>query len=314
MPSFGEVLRRRMLIVYLAILLALYLLAIVSSVGRGGAHGELAAVVLCGLGLILTLRSPLRSWRYVLSVLCACAAPVAPLLAHHAPVAQVWSLIPLMFAAVYVRSWHRTVVARTAALLIAAAAVTGLLIAPAKVPTLWLIVFPVCIVGAAEVLGLLHSTLLEAALRDPLTAVWNRAGLDREVGKLLSRTRRRGDPVTAIVLDIDDFKTINDRGGHAEGDRVLVRLTREWTAQLPGSAVIGRLGGDEFVAVVAGYEKDQVTTMAAALRGDGPVHVSTGLAVGHPYDAKSFAALLGSADHDLYLRKAERKRKPAEER
>lgn len=302
-----------MLIVYLAILLSLYLLVTVSSLGHGGASGERAAAGLCGLGLLLALPTPLRSWRYALSVVCACTAPVLALLAHHASVAQVWSLIPLMFAAVYVRSWHRLAIARAAALLIAAAAVAGLLIAPATVPTLWLIVFPVCIVGAAEVLGLLHSTLLEAALRDPLTSVWNRAGLDREVGKLLSRTRRRGETVTAIVLDIDDFKTINDRGGHAEGDRVLVRLTREWTAQLPGSAVIGRIGGDEFVAVVAGYDKDEVRMLAAALGGDGPVHVSIGFAVGHPYDAKSFAALLGSADHDLYLRKAERKHNPAAE-
>jgi hypothetical protein len=112
MPNFGESLRRRMLIVYLAILLATYILAVVSSFGLASTTGEWVAVVLSLLGLALAAGNPLRGLRYVLALCCVCAAPVAALLSHDQSVAQVWSLIPLMFVAVYVRTWHRPAVAR----------------------------------------------------------------------------------------------------------------------------------------------------------------------------------------------------------
>lgn len=299
-----------MLIAYLAITLTLYLFAIVSGLGREDTLGEHAAVALCALGLAVALSGPLRNWRYVVALVCACAAPVAAMLAHEVAAAQVWSLIPLMFMAVYVRSWHRPAVARAAALLMAAGAVVALVVSPAQVPPLWLLHFSVTIVGAAEVLGLLHSALLDAALRDPLTSVWNRAGLARASGELIPQARRRGEAVAVIALDIDDFKTVNDRDGHAAGDRVLIDLTHRWTALLPAAAVIGRLGGDEFVAVVPGYDQGRARTLAAVLGEDGPVNVSTGVAVGRPRDARSFGALLAAADRDLYRLKGQRKADP----
>ncbi|OMC39424.1 hypothetical protein A5740_26780 [Mycobacterium sp. GA-1841] len=296
-----------MLLSYLAILLVLYLLASMASLGRDDARGEWAGAVLCALGLAVAARGPVAGPRYLVVLGCAAAAPVAALLTHRLAVAQVWSLIPLMFLAVLVRSWHRRSTARVIAVLLAAAAVAALLIAPAVVPALWLLLFPVCIVGAAEVLGLLHTALLDAALRDPLTSVWNRTGVEREVENLASRARWRGETLAVILLDIDDFKTVNDRDGHAAGDHVLIQLARSWSSRLPDSAVLGRLGGDEFVAVVAGLDATQAAAMADDLGNLGPVYVSTGLAVGPPGDIRVFTRLLECADRSLYQRKRQRK-------
>lgn len=87
--------------------------------------------------------------------------------------------------------------------------------------------------------------LRDAALRDPLTGVWNRAGFGDYAGRLAA-------PGAAVLaIDLDHFKAINDRHGHLAGDNVLIELAR-----LAGAAVaslggeFGRLGGDEFVAIV----------------------------------------------------------------
>jgi diguanylate cyclase (GGDEF)-like protein len=306
-PVVNTVLRRRMLLIYLATGLVLYTLAIVTSLGRPDAWGERVAVAVSAAGLLAAIPRPLCGRRYTMALVCACIAPLAPVLGHQEPAAQVWALIPLMFIAVFVRSWHRAKTARLVAALLAAGVMVGLWIAPAPVPWLWFLLFPLCILGAAELLGLLHAALVEAALRDPLTAVWNRAGLNRELDDLLPRARRRGESLAVIVLDIDDFKSVNDRDGHAAGDAVLMQLTRRWTRQLPASALVGRLGGDEFVAIVAGYDESQARALADTLSGDGPVHVSTGIAVGPAYEPGSFAKMLTAADRDLYRLKNFRK-------
>ncbi|MET0700052.1 MAG: diguanylate cyclase [Mycobacterium sp.] len=307
MPNFGESLRRRMLIVYLAVLLSTYAMAVVWSFGLASTRGEWAAMVLSLVGVGLAAGNPLRGTRYVMALLCVCAAPVAALLYHDRPVAQVWSLIPLMFVAVFVRTWHGATAARTAALGISVAAGAGLLIAPADIPPLWLVLYPLCIYGAVEVFGVLHSTLLEAALRDPLTSVWNRAGVDWQVGQLMARAQRKDESVAVFAIDVDDFKSVNDHDGHAAGDRVLVHLAQRWSSLLPDSAVIGRIGGDEFVVVLPGCQNDRAQALVIELGEGHSVRVTTGMAVGRPTDARMFNALFAAADEDLYRGKRARK-------
>lgn len=306
-PVLNTVLRRRMLLIYLTTALVLYVLAIVTAPGRSDDWGERISAALSVVGLLAALPRPLCGWRYTVALVCSCSAPVVAVLGHQEPAAQVWALVPLILIAVFVRSWHRAATARIVGALLAAGVLVGMWVAPAPVPALWFALFPVCILGAAELHGLLHEALTEAALRDPLTAVWNRAGLNKELDELLPRARRRGEPLAVIVLDIDDFKTVNDRDGHAAGDAVLMQLTRSWTRQLPVAALLGRLGGDEFVAVVAGYDDARAHALAGTLSGAGPVHVSTGVAVGPGYEPESFATLLAEADRDLYRLKNARK-------
>lgn len=307
MPNSSEALRRRMLIGYLGILVALYGMAAVSSLDYPSSRGELAAAVLGLVGLGLAVPGPLRGWRYAVVATCVCAAPLVPTAFHELPMAQVWAVIPLMFAAIFLRTWHRASVARALAVLVAAGAAAALFIAPADIPSLWMVLYAVCIVGAPEVFGILNASLVEAALRDPLTSVWNRAGVDREAGALVARARRRAEPIAVIVLDVDHFKSINDRYGHAAGDRVLGDLAQRWTGQLPDSAVIGRMGGDEFVVVVCGHDDERARALADALGNHQEVGVTTGVAVGRAADDDDILTdLITSADEDLYRRKRTR--------
>lgn len=310
-PTFDEALRRRMLLAYLAILAALYALAVVSAYGlddpRSDGRGEVIALTLTSVGVLTAWRAPLRGARYVTALVSVNAAPVAALLFHQQIAGQVWAVIPLMFLAVFLRTWHTVAVTRTAVAALAAAAVTALLVAPAPVPGLWLLFYVACIVGAAEVFGLANTVLLDAAFRDPLTSVWNRAGVVRQANRQLAAAKRRAEPVAVVVFDVDDFKVVNDRDGHAAGDQVLVDLTRRWVDHLPRHSVIGRLGGDEFAVLLRGYDEPQARELAAELVDGHAVAVTFGVAVG-PADTATFDSLCAAADEDLYRRKRARRR------
>ena len=304
-------LRRRMLVGYLLLLAVPYSLAVAQAcwIDRppSDARGEALAVVLCAAGLLCCIPSRLRPWRYVVALTCVIAAPVAALLFHDQLVAQSWSVVPLMFTAVYVRTWHRRAVARVVAAAIWIAASVGLLVAPAEVPILWLFCYGVSIIGAAEVFGVASSALVNAALRDPLTEVWNRAGVDRHARRTVASARRRGEPVAVIVLDFDDFKQINDRDGHAAGDAALGEFAHQVLGRLPKSAVFGRLGGDEFVVILSDYDVAAAQVLARMLVDGLRVPVSFGVATGPPTPG-SLAELFDAADADLYRRKRARKK------
>ncbi|MGY4708367.1 diguanylate cyclase domain-containing protein [Mycolicibacterium sp. CBM1] len=305
-----EARRRQMLITYGLFFSGVYWLAVVSSIGdtvETDMRGEIAAAVLGGVGFLLCLRTPLRGWRYVSALACVSAAPVIVLFFHLNPTAQVWSLIPLMFLGIFVRTWHSAVVTRTYVVAIGIAATVGLLVAPAPVPPLWPLLFVLSIGGAAEVFGVSHAILRDAADRDPLTGVRNRTGFDLRVDELMSVAHRKRRPLAVLLLDVDDFKLINDSDGHAAGDQVLVALTTRWKAKLPRDAVIGRLGGDEFAVVLSLRDDGEAGRLAEILADVSPVRVTVGLAVGTPTEATDFTALLATADADLYRRKRERK-------
>ena len=153
-PVLNTVLRRRILLIYLTVCLIFYVLAILSSLGRTDAWGEWIATSLVAIGLLAAAPRPATGWRYRVALFCACAAPPIALISHTELAAQVWALIPLILIAVFVRSWHRTRTARLVTAALGLGADAGLLIAPAPVPPLWLLMFPVCIMGIAEVIGL----------------------------------------------------------------------------------------------------------------------------------------------------------------
>ncbi len=306
--DFAAGLQRRMLLGYLGVLLLLYLISVASAWGMSSARGEIISVALCAVGLAVAARAPLGRLRYGLAVACMCAVPLAAMLFHDIDAAQVWSVVPLMFSAIYVRAWHRPATARVVALVIAAFAGVALAVAPADVPVQWYGMFAVCIVAGAEIVGVLLAALYDAALRDPLTGAWNRTGLERRAAELMARAARRGETLAVVALDIDDFKVLNDQAGHAAGDRVLAQLVRNWVRELPDQAIVGRLGGDEFLVVLSGHDDTSALALAQQLAAGGPVQVSAGIAVGRPLDARTLEALIARADSDLYRVKRERKR------
>src|SRR6476646_7570702 len=100
---------------------------------------------------------------------------------------------------------------------------------------------------AKERTELRHKT---AALVDPLTGIANRRAFVEEVIALSKRQEAEHRPVAVLLADLDHFKSINDRFGHAVGDQVLQIFTAAATAKLGPDDLIGRLGGEEFAMVI----------------------------------------------------------------
>ncbi|MCB9831620.1 MAG: diguanylate cyclase [Planctomycetes bacterium] len=119
---------------------------------------------------------------------------------------------------------------------------------------------PLFLAGLAEDLTVEHaaSEALERTLaqleiqatQDPLTGVLNRRGLELGLRIELGRARRQGEPLLALILDLDDFKTINESHGHAAGDVVLARVGAVLRRSLRPTDLVGRIGGDEFLALL----------------------------------------------------------------
>ncbi|MER5704604.1 GGDEF domain-containing protein [Micromonospora sp. NPDC002296] len=93
-----------------------------------------------------------------------------------------------------------------------------------------------------------------AASHDPLTGLPNRRAFFRLAANLL--TDAVGQPLIAVVLDLDDFKQVNDRYGHAAGDRVLISVA-ERLAAFAGDNLVARLGGDEFAGLLTSPTVDR---------------------------------------------------------
>ena len=90
---------------------------------------------------------------------------------------------------------------------------------------------------------------LETAELDALTGIANRASFSRQLDELLLRARDTGEGIAALLIDLDDFKTVNDTLGHAAGDALLVELSRRLIETVRPGDVVARLGGDEFAVI-----------------------------------------------------------------
>jgi diguanylate cyclase (GGDEF)-like protein len=107
---------------------------------------------------------------------------------------------------------------------------------------------------------------MHQAFHDPLTDLANRSLFLYQVGHALARHSRHSHPVTVLFLDLDNFKTVNDSLGHAEGDRLLVEASRRLASCVRSSDLIARLGGDEFAVLVEEAESlDEVLIVATRI-------------------------------------------------
>src|SRR5690606_17555485 len=95
----------------------------------------------------------------------------------------------------------------------------------------------------------------ELASRDALTGCLNRRSGGPGIDALLNSAEARQRDVAVIMIDLDNFKQINDLNGHTVGDRVLCEVANRLHMHLPAEAVIARIGGDEFVCAIS-YEKE----------------------------------------------------------
>lgn len=101
---------------------------------------------------------------------------------------------------------------------------------------------------------------------DPLTQLLNRRGFEEDLSRCLARCNTCQEPVSALLLDIDNFKAINDNAGYQAGDEVLVQISRSLRACLRPGDLIARIGGDEFVAILPGADQASAARVANDVR------------------------------------------------
>jgi diguanylate cyclase (GGDEF)-like protein len=150
------------------------------------------------------------------------------------------------------------------------------------------------------------------AATDPLTGLLNRRGFGDLLEQELERSGDERSPLSLCVLDCDEFKSVNDRGGHERGDRVLLELAELIRAGLAPGEEAARLGGDEFALTLPRTDADGALARADALRtqlaaglseAGTPLRVSIGVAT-YPFDGANGTQLLRAADQGLYAAKA----------
>ncbi|WP_422010162.1 GGDEF domain-containing protein [Roseateles sp.] len=154
----------------------------------------------------------------------------------------------------------------------------------------------------------------ELASVDGLTGAVNHSTAVSLLAHTLERSRREGQPVSFVMLDLDHFKRVNDQHGHAVGDQVLRDVSACARARLRGSDVLGRLGGEEFGLVlpatgVAGArhlaEQVRLAVEALELKGDGgrPLRVTLSAGVAEASRSDTPETLMHLADKALYQAK-----------
>ena len=102
------------------------------------------------------------------------------------------------------------------------------------------------------------------ARTDALTGVLNHGAMQLRIREEIARARRDGHPLGAVILDLDDFKGVNDTQGHAAGDELLRKVARALQGELRPYDQVARYGGDEFVLLLPG--SDEAVTAAVAER------------------------------------------------
>ncbi|MFN4289434.1 MAG: GGDEF domain-containing protein [Permianibacter sp.] len=163
--------------------------------------------------------------------------------------------------------------------------------------------------------ALLYRDALRAARQDALTGVGNRAALEQTLATELGLAQRHGGPFSLLLIDIDHFKAINDRFGHAAGDEALRTVAKRLTELTRSSDAVFRYGGEEFVILLRNTDVKSAAILAERLRAAiecAPVRcndhvinvtISSGL-TGYQRNASS-EQLLELADRALYRAKDE---------
>lgn len=159
-----------------------------------------------------------------------------------------------------------------------------------------------------------EARLTQMAQRDPLTGLANRNLLFDRLEQAIRRARRKQCEFAVLLIDLDEFKPINDTLGHAVGDQLLVELARRLSGGVRASDTVARLGGDEFVVLLEDLEGERnfraigskiLTTLSAPLElAEGQIQpaASIGIAV-WPRDGADAAHLLLAADQAMYRAK-----------
>jgi diguanylate cyclase (GGDEF)-like protein len=169
--------------------------------------------------------------------------------------------------------------------------------------------------------SMLFEQTKEDSLTDPLTGLPNTRYLFMHLTRELSRAERLKAEVSLLVMDLDDFKAINDSHGHHVGDRALCEVARVLGTAIRPYDICVRYAGDEFIVVLSGCSAEEAEQKRQELQKSidevyfevrpgrpVPLGISIGAAV-FPHDGDSYEALLATADSRMYQDKSARKRR-----
>ncbi|MCC7138766.1 MAG: diguanylate cyclase [Planctomycetes bacterium] len=148
------------------------------------------------------------------------------------------------------------------------------------------------------------------ATTDRLTGAWNRRFVDRVVRGEIERSRRHRQPLTALMLDVDRFKDVNDRHGHAAGDRLLCAVANQLERRTRATDAVVRWGGDEFLLVLPATTlvggrllAEDLRTRIRALELEGDVRTSVSVGAAEHRAEEPLESWVARADRALYTAK-----------
>ncbi len=169
-------------------------------------------------------------------------------------------------------------------------------------------------VAGDEIESQYHEVMFQYAVSDGLTQLNNKRFFSEIMTREVAACRRRREPLSVLIMDLDKFKSINDTHGHLAGDAVLVEFAKRAASQLRSGELLARFGGEEFAVMCSGSEVNQAVQLAERIRLSLaqspvkfeelqiPVTVSIGVA-GTLSDNDTPATLLQRADECLYRAK-----------
>lgn len=157
----------------------------------------------------------------------------------------------------------------------------------------------------------------EQVLEDQLTATLNRRGMDQALAREMARVRRGGKPLSLVILDVDDFKRLNDTHGHAAGDAALMHLAEIMKQSVRLTDSIARYGGEEFLIILPEATLDQAQALARRVQdqlasrllfyGQDRLLVTFSAGVAQYVDGEDANALMQRADRAMYQAKLQGK-------
>ena len=151
----------------------------------------------------------------------------------------------------------------------------------------------------------LRDELRGLALTDSLTGLRNRRSMQEQLNALTALHRRHATPLSALLLDVDHFKHVNDDHGHEQGDRVLRDIADRIAARVRAEDVAGRWGGEEFLVLTPGTEAAAALRLAEDLRASiGEAGATVSIGVAGLRDGMTPADLVREADDAMYAAKA----------